>query len=475
MSSESKSLPASKVECTTQRGFPWFLPLCAALFATFLGYTSWAGGGPVVTVFAQEGHGVGVGDPLRYRGVTVGEVQGIELTPELDAVALRIRLEPASEGLCRVGSRFWVVRPHMALDGVQGLETIIGARYLSVLPGDLEGPARYEFTALSEPPVSESVEAAGLELLLEAPTRFNLVPGAQLSYRGVSIGAVLSVELASDATTVEIRAYVRPNYAALVRDNSYFWSTGGLEVNLALTQGLSVEMDSLRSLLVGGISLATPTKAGALAADGARFSLNDGPHEDGAEWRPSLAVGTASLPERVPAPTLVELILEWRQGRLFKSDRQRTGWGLPVEGGVIAPADLLVVPSAALEGSASLRVDGAPYPLVAPPTWSERGLGFRELSLDVPTPAASSTRTGEVPEDCLLLSKGSAPPLALAASRLTPSPDSWRVEPDMVIDESWHGAAVVGRSDGRLLGLLLHAKDGARIVPLSVSNLRGEP
>ena len=68
------------------------------------------------------------------------------------------------------------------------------------------------------------------------------------------------------------------------------------------------------------------------------------------------------------------------------------------------------------------------------------------------------------PEDCLVVGDPSAP-LALAAVRVTPADGGWSVDPALPLDRSWHGACVVSRTDGRLVGLLLvDDDDTARVV-----------
>jgi len=396
-------------------------------------------------------------------------VHDIELTEDLSQVALILHLEPAAEGLCRQGSRFWVVRPQMGLDSVQGLETIVGARYLSVLPGPIDNPEHYEFIALAEPPVPVPIEESGLELAFEAPSRFNLVPGAQITYRGVPIGFVLDVELASDATSVEVPAYILPDYAELVRDNSWFWNTGGLRVNLALTEGLTIEMDSLRSLVVGGIALATPTDAGKLVSDGHRFFLHGKAHEDAASWRPALAVGDVTLPQPTAAsrPPLFRASLSWREGKVFKTKKQRTGWVLSVEGGLLGPADLLVMPEEAIEEGATLQLGDRPYPLEILPGWVEGSLAFLPLT-QVRTESLSRADAvfGEPLQGCLVYAAEDAPPLAISAARLTPTAGGWHVDDDLTIEPSWHGAAVLGRRSGRVIGVLTVSEDDCYVVPL---------
>ncbi|MCA8981408.1 MAG: MCE family protein, partial [Planctomycetes bacterium] len=439
------------------------LPVLALLIAGWLGVTNWAVGGPLITVHAQEGHGIKAGDPLRYRGIHVGAVESVSLEPDLSGVRLEVRLDPEAEALARRGSRFWVVRPHLGLDSVQGLETVVGARYLSVLPGPDGAPPAEEFEALVEPPLAERLEPDGLRLVLEAPSRFHLQTGAPLSYRQIQVGVVTDVELASDASSVEVSVYVRPEYRLLVRENSRFWETGGIEIDLRLMEGLSVEMESLRSLLVGGISLATPEDGGQPASDGMRFRLHDDAEPEWLAWRPTLPIGADLAPD-FEHPPLERAELRWKDDGVLRRGRSRSGWLVPVAGGWLGPADLLTAVSTAREPGATLEVGGRAALLDGEPDWSGGGLARRALPLP-------STREWVAPKsalgdarDCLLLAGGGGALRSLAAAHLTRADDAWRVADSIGFGADWHGALVLERESQAWIGVLLVDAQGARVV-----------
>lgn len=464
--SDPNSIPMARVEARRGTRLNWLLPIAALLAALFWATEQWLSDGPSITIYAGEGHGMGVGDPLRYRGVDVGRVQRIRLTPELDRVALEVDLEPQAAKLCREGSSFWIVRPQMAVDSVRGLETIVGTRYLSVQPGDLNGSAKFEFQALSDPPSSEHLEEEGLELRLQASTRSNLSSGAQITYRGVVIGSVLRTRLASDAGSVEIDAYVRPEYRDLVRANSWFWNTGGLEVSLALAGGLSIELDSLRSLVVGGISLATPTEAGKVVEDGWSFVLNDQAHEDAKEWRPLLAAAPPLELGESPWLHQSPVRLTFESGRVLKRDEEISGWGLRVPRGVLAPEDLLELPEELEDPEAALDFDESELDLDAALLWRGSGLALRA----VPDSSSTGLRADRVRfapalQDCQAFMPDSPTPLILSRTRLQATPEGWRIEAELALSRDWHGALVYGVESQAYVGLLLVEEDQGRIVP----------
>lgn len=462
------SVPTARIEEARRSSWGWLLPVLAVAFAIYLGFTTFSSRGPSISVLAREGHGIKAGDPLRYLGIQVGEVEDLRLADDLSGIRMRVRLDPRASALARSGARFWIVRPHLALDSVEGLETVVGARYLACTPGPQSGERKTAFRALEEPPVDERTDTGGTQIVLEAPARFGLAAGAPLSYRQIQIGTVLSVDLASDAASVEVHAYVRPEYKQLVCENSRFWSTGGLDVRLGLVGGLRVEFESARALLVGGVAIATPEDAGAVVESGARYQLHDEPEEEWLEWRPSRPVGETfrSAEAGLPQPLWAEL--RWEQG-MFKRNKAVYGWLIPVEGGMVGPLDVLVAPEAAREGSVTFQVAdleiAADSVSVSEP---HMGLGFlRTTAADAPGawPQERMRVMGE-PEDYVLISNPTHPTLAISKNRLTSGRSGWSLDPTLPIDETWHGAGVVTREGGLLVGVLLVEQDEATIVGL---------
>ena len=462
---ESDELPSARVAPAPKSRAAW-LPLSALFFAIYLAVDVWRSQGPVLTIYAQEGYGLAEGDPLRYRGIDVGAIHDVELDEDLERIELTVRLEPEAAALCRDGTRFWVVRPQVSVDSVSGLDTIVGARYLSVAPGELDAPARYEFTALEEAPAPAAVEEGGLELRLEADARSGLSAGAQLTFRGVPVGTVLATRLASDATGIEIDAYVQSEYAGLVRTNTRFWRTGGLSVNLALTGGLSVEVDSLRQLVVGGIAFATPDEAGAPALDGAEFELLKDEPDDAAEWSPSLALGEVAEAPAESAAQHVPVTLEYEKG-LLSSDKRRDGWAIAIPGGLLGPRALLTTPEEAREGSASLVVDGRDVVLDEEPSWQSGGLVLLALELEGATPLfARDVAFGPELQDCLVVVPGGES-VPISRARLRATEAGWELD-EVLGERSWpNGALVLGSVSERFVGMLVDDEVGLRIIPFA--------
>ncbi len=146
----------------------------------------------------------------------------------------------------------------------------------------------------------------------------------------------------------------------------------------------------------------------------------------------------------------------------------RQGWVLQTDEGLLGPADLLVPDDDAEQESSILEVAGTVLTLDPSPSWSGGGLAVVEIRLIRPSWPSGRHRRATEPEDCLAVGDPTAPPIPLAAARLTlvDGGGAWAVDPAVSVDESWHGAAVVGRVDGYLVGLLLVEDDIAKVALL---------
>jgi paraquat-inducible protein B len=242
-----------------------------------------------IAVQLDNGHGLRAGDEVRFLGIAVGDVREVRLQEDLAGVVVTARLRPEARELARAGSRFWVVRPELALDRVTGLDTLIGPRYLAVLPG--EGEVRTRFVGLAAPPPVQEVQPGDLEVVVEADQRHGLRVGAPLLFRQVRVGTVVSIGLSSDAGSVEARLHVASRYAQLIRPETVFWPIGGVRADLGIT-GFSLELETLQTLLIGGVALATPPDASPQVHTGHRFRLATEPPEQWLQWQPMAVIGS---------------------------------------------------------------------------------------------------------------------------------------------------------------------------------------
>jgi paraquat-inducible protein B len=282
-------LPRAVVKRQTW-SFPavWVVPVAAALVAAYLVYERVRDLGPEITIRFEDAGGVRAGQtPLRYRDVPVGEVTAIELSEDGKHAVVRARLRRPAVSVAREGTVFWIVRPEVGIRSITGLGTVITGPQIEVLPGT--GKPKREFVGLAGPPVQ--TENEGRKIVLLSGHLGSLKIGSPVFYRGIEVGAVYDTRLGPDATTVNIGVFVGKRYAPLVREGSKFWNVSGMDVSVGLFRGVDIRMESLGTLVAGGVAFSTPEDTdGRPAKDGAVFRLHDEPKKEWLEWDPKISI-----------------------------------------------------------------------------------------------------------------------------------------------------------------------------------------
>ena len=457
------NLPTAELKPERRVSWFWILPIVAIVLVLWVGINAWKQRGYSITVHLEKGYGLSTGDDVRYRGIVVGTINSVELANDLQGVRVKATLHAQGAELARAGARYWVVRPQVGISGASGLETLIGPRFLAALPGS--GERQKEFVGLNSAPFVEFIEPGDLEIVLEAQQRKGLCPGAPVLYRQVPVGTVLSVGLSGDGSAVEARVHIQMAYTQLIRSNTKFWNAGGIKTEIGIS-GLSLGFDSLETLINGGIALATPENGGEIVRNGHRFKLVTEAEDSWLEWKPLIAIGSSLLPPGSLIPNPMRAVVGWEQGRWIKSERTRRGWVLQTEDGLLGPADLLTSLGSndVDEDSVVLDIAGQSIPLKANEGSFKEKLVYIDATVTkMQWPGALRRKPASV-EDCLAISDPNGPHLPLSANRLKAAVDGWRIDPAVSIGESWHGACVLAREDGKLVGMIVVGKAGAKVV-----------
>lgn len=251
----------------------WLLPVIALLIGAWLLYKALAEAPIEIAIDFASGTGIEVGKTkVIYEGMHVGVVKDLRLDEtDLKGVIATVEMDNRTESFLREGTQFWLVKPEISLSGITGLETIVSGNYIAVKIASSGPPARL-FKALEEPPAIDMSEP-GLHLKLLANDLGSVHHGAPLLYKKIVVGRVLDYELDAQQDKVVISALVQPPYDQLITQKTRFWNSSGVRVQAGL-DGVDVRMDSLLSLVQGGISFdATDTSKEPIAQNGASFRL----------------------------------------------------------------------------------------------------------------------------------------------------------------------------------------------------------
>ena len=233
----------------------WILPFIALCIGGWLLYKGITERSIRIIVHFHSADGVTAGKTkVVYKGLPVGVVKKITVDKGLDTVSMHIDISPeAKDGLVK-GLKFWIVRPEIKAGKISGLSTLLSGSYIAVQPGDSEEPCR-EFMGLDEaPPIPDT--APGLHIKLRTDALHSIQRGSPVYYRNIQVGSVQDYSL-DDGRGIIISAYIEPAFAKTVKPGTRFWNASGITLAGGLS-GIKFHMESLSSLISGGISFVTP-------------------------------------------------------------------------------------------------------------------------------------------------------------------------------------------------------------------------
>lgn len=259
----------------------WFVPILAALAVGWYLYGIAQQRGMEITISFDDASGLKVKDtPLTFHGVRVGTVVAIQLDEDRRRSLVRVRLERAYENdIARDGGQFWIVRPDLGGGMISGLNTVISGPYIEAAPG--AGSANFKFIGLDSRPV---LIGDGVRIVLHTDRLAHLQVDSPVYFRGIQVGAIQDIRFSSDATHVNITAFIWKRYEKLLRPTSHFWAVTGTDIHGGVFSGISVEVNNLKALLAGGVAFATPDEGPTAIADGTDFILNEEAKPEWLKW-----------------------------------------------------------------------------------------------------------------------------------------------------------------------------------------------
>jgi len=256
--SEGSSSDAPEVVVEKGRGISpiWLIPIVALIVAAVLAYEAIQSRGPEIVIFFETAEGLEAGkSKVKYREVEIGTVELIRVHG-LKQVEVHCAIHKTAAPYITKSAAFWVGRPRIGGGQISGLGTIVSGSYVTMRAGKEEDPSETEFTGLETPPL-DSEDVPGLRIVLRADQLGDLDAGDPVFFREIHVGNVIGWELEKDGKAIDVRVVIDPAYAGLVRTNSHFWNSGGVELSLG-SGGLDVKTESLHSILAGGVAFESP-------------------------------------------------------------------------------------------------------------------------------------------------------------------------------------------------------------------------
>lgn len=234
----------------------WILPIIALGICAWIVYASYQNAGITITIYFDDATGVTPGKTqVIARGIPVGTVT--KTIPDIGNRRIQtiVEMDKFVADQLVEDTVFWIVRPEITAASVRGLDTLFSGSYIGVQPGSSKITSRTFEGLTSSPPIS--IETPGLHIKLNAEEMGSIQAGSEVYYRNVTIGTVTKTSLDQKDDTAIIDLFIQPEFSHLVRKGSRFSNASGISISGKLTN-LKVHIESLSSILKGGIVLHTP-------------------------------------------------------------------------------------------------------------------------------------------------------------------------------------------------------------------------
>ncbi|WP_288841810.1 intermembrane transport protein PqiB [uncultured Deefgea sp.] len=257
--SDTNNSPFAQAKIKPKRIRPtliWLIPFIAALAAGWIGVQAILHKGPTITIEFNSADGLESGKTkVKYKDVVIGTVSSVALSQDHQRVKVTAEMTHGSDSLLGEQSRFWVVRPLISGGTVSGLGTLLSGSYIALDPTRKPDSKRF-FTGLETQPVITSNQP-GREFTLKAQNMGSISNGTPIFFRRLQVGEVTSFKLDPSGEFISVSIFVHAPYDQFVTENSRFWHASGFDVALN-SNGLSIETQSLASVVIGGLAFQSP-------------------------------------------------------------------------------------------------------------------------------------------------------------------------------------------------------------------------
>ena len=254
----------AKIDNKKSISFVWILPLIILGILGWIAYESYMKKGTNITVVFKSAEGLKENvTPLEYKGLQLGKVTKISMHEDLKSVKVNILVNnDVAKYVASESSDFWIKKPTVSLTKVSGLNTLISGYKIELSPKFRtqeeynKGVFKNYFEGLDSQP-NDELDDNGYYISLLANDKSNIEVGTPIFYNKFQIGEITAKEFVFEK--VYFTAYIYDKFNYLVNKSSKFVINEALKVNYGAS-GLNIELGSLYSALVGGVTVVTPNK-----------------------------------------------------------------------------------------------------------------------------------------------------------------------------------------------------------------------
>ncbi|EDM23961.1 intermembrane transport protein PqiB [Caminibacter mediatlanticus] len=229
----------------------WILPIISLMVGGWLIYKYYSNLGPLIEIYFKNSGGL---EPkksfVRFRDVKVGVVEDIELLK--NGVLVKVRMHNDVRPFLNKTTRFWIVKPVLGINKIQGLEALITGPYIQMY-AKADKFTKKKFIGLEEPPLDSAI-LNGKIIKLISDTSYGLKEKMPVFYKDIVVGSIIKKELKNDKVIFYIS--IKKEYEKYINNTTKFWNIRGLDISLD-KDNIKLKIPPLSEIIIGGIAFDT--------------------------------------------------------------------------------------------------------------------------------------------------------------------------------------------------------------------------
>jgi len=189
---------------------------------------------------------------ILFKGHGIGRIDKIRYDSNSQLFLAEATINPAFSEMMTENAQFWIEKTALSFSKIENLGNIITGDYISFTHSQ-----HYQ----QEVPQSEFVLAQHKDsqneyttVTLTADNADGLTEGAPVTYKGLSIGKISTLQLSKDSQHIKVLLNIQNQFAYLIIPQSKFHLSSGLDFKASLT-GLELSSKPIQHIIQGGITL----------------------------------------------------------------------------------------------------------------------------------------------------------------------------------------------------------------------------
>ena len=250
----------------------WIIPIIALIVALSVAWQTYNDRGTLIEISFADGAGIAERETeLRFRDVTVGMVEDVHFTDNLERVIASVRVDKNVAPFIDVSASFWIVKPEISATEITGLDTVLSGVYIEgSWDADIGAPAT-QFEGRDDVPLFRSGRS-GLEIVLRTAPGGSMTDDAPITFRGIEVGRIGKASISELGDYAVAEAIIFDPHSRLISSATRFWDTTGFTFSVGPT-GAELDFTSIATLLGGGVTFDTFVSGGTPANDGHIFDI----------------------------------------------------------------------------------------------------------------------------------------------------------------------------------------------------------